>query len=57
LVGRGDHRGVHDDTLMALPPWVRVTVAPDSWQTSAWEKITAEAASPPHLGLRRDAHF
>lgn len=34
--------------LMALPPWFRVSVMPDRWQTSAWEKIVAETASPTH---------
>jgi hypothetical protein len=34
--------------LMALPPWVRVTVMPDRWQTSAWEKLITEGATPTH---------
>jgi hypothetical protein len=34
--------------LMALPPWLRVTVMPDSWQTSAWEKLITEMATPTH---------
>jgi hypothetical protein len=34
--------------LMALPPWVRVTILPDRWQTSAWEKLITERATPTH---------
>jgi Ion channel len=41
---------------MALPPWFRVTVALDSWQTSAWERITA-GFTALRLGGRGDRHF
>jgi hypothetical protein len=34
---------------MPLPPWFRVTVMPDRWQTSAWEKLIMEGATPTHL--------
>ena len=34
--------------LMPLPPWFRVTVMPDRWQTSAWEKLIMEGATPTH---------
>jgi hypothetical protein len=34
--------------LLALPPWFRVTVMPDRWQTSAWEKLITAGASPTH---------
>jgi hypothetical protein len=34
--------------LMALPPWFRVTVMPDRWQTSAWERLITEGATPTH---------
>ena len=43
--------------LMALPPWFRVTVMPDSWQTSAWEKIIAEMATPTPSRGHPDGHF
>jgi hypothetical protein len=42
---------------MALPPWFRVTVMPDSWQTSAWERITTGIAVSARSSLPRDAHF
>jgi Ion channel len=41
---------------MALPPWFRVTVALDSWQTSAWERITT-GFTALRLGGRGDRHF
>ena len=31
---------------MALPPWFRATVKPDSWQVSAWEKLNPETTNP-----------
>jgi hypothetical protein len=34
--------------LMPLPPWFRATVTPDRWQTSAWEKLIMEGATPTH---------
>jgi hypothetical protein len=33
---------------MPLPPWFRVTVMPDRWQASAWEKLIMEGATPTH---------
>jgi hypothetical protein len=33
---------------MALPPWFRVTILPDRWQTSAWEKLITEGETPMH---------
>jgi hypothetical protein len=33
---------------MALPPWFRVTVMLDRWQTSAWERLITEGATPTH---------
>jgi hypothetical protein len=41
---------------MALPPWFRVTVVLDSWQTSAWERITT-GFTALRLGRRGDRHF
>jgi hypothetical protein len=43
--------------LMTLPPWFRVTVMPDSWQTSAWGKIITEMATPTHSRGHPDGHF
>jgi hypothetical protein len=43
--------------LMALPPWFRVTVMPDSWQTSAWGKIITEMATPTHSRGHPNPHF
>jgi Ion channel len=43
--------------LMALPPWLRVTVMPDSWQNSAWEKIITEMAPPTHSRGHPSPHF
>jgi len=34
--------------LMDLPPWFCVTHMPDSWQTSPWEKLIKEIATPTH---------
>ena len=42
---------------MPLPPWFRVTVALDSWQTSAWERITTGVMRPSRLGGHNDRHF
>jgi hypothetical protein len=42
---------------MALPPWFRVTVALDSWQTSAWERITTGITTSSRVGGHDDAHF
>ena len=33
---------------MPLPPWFRATVTLDSWQTSAWEQLSTEMATPTH---------
>jgi hypothetical protein len=43
--------------LMSLPPWVRVTVMPDRWQTSAWEKIIMEMATPTHPRAHPHGHL
>jgi hypothetical protein len=42
---------------MPLPPWFRVTVALDSWQTSAWERITAEITTSSRVAGHEDGHF
>jgi Ion channel len=42
---------------MPLPPWFRVTMALDSWQTSAWEKIATEITTPSRSRLSLDEHF
>jgi Ion channel len=42
---------------MAPPPWFRVTVTLDSWQTSAWERITTRFAASSRLGDHDDRHF
>lgn len=42
---------------MALPPWFRVTVTLDSWQTSAWERITTRFTASSRLGDHDDRHF
>jgi Ion channel len=42
---------------MPLPPWFRVTVALDSWQTSAWERITTGVITSPRRGRQNDGHF
>jgi hypothetical protein len=46
-----------DYLYMALPPWFRVTVALDSWQTSAWERITTGITTSARSGSHRDKHF
>lgn len=46
-----------DYLCMTLPPWFRVTVAPDSCQTSAWERIATEITTPSRLSGRSDEHF
>jgi hypothetical protein len=43
--------------LMTLPPWFRVTVMPDSWQTSAWETIIKEMATPTHSRRHPNGHL
>jgi Ion channel len=43
--------------LMTLPPWFRVTVMPDSWQTSAWEKIITGMATPTHPRAHPHGHL
>ena len=49
--------GLAEYLLMALPPWLRAGEGFDSWQTSAWERISTrrltDAAVPPHP----DEHF
>jgi hypothetical protein len=47
--------GEHLD--MALPPWFQVVVAPDSWQTSAWERITTRFPISSRLIGPDDADF
>ena len=42
---------------MPLPPWFRVTVALDSWQTSAWERITRGVTTSSAMGAHDDGHF
>jgi Ion channel len=42
---------------MALPPWFRATVALDSWQISAWERITADVSTSPRVVRQDDGHF
>ena len=42
---------------MPLPPWFRATVALDSWQTSAWERITTGLTTSSHVGRHDDGHF
>jgi Ion channel len=42
---------------MPLPPWFRIMVAPDSWQTSAWEKITTGIATSARAPVPLDDHF
>jgi hypothetical protein len=41
---------------MALPSWFRVMVALDSWQTSAWERVTT-GFTALRLGGHGDRHF
>jgi Ion channel len=43
--------------LMTLPPWFRVTIMPDSWQTSAWETIITEMATPTHSRRHPNRHL
>jgi hypothetical protein len=42
---------------MPLPPWFRITMALDSWQTSAWERITTEITTAPRSRVSLDEHF
>jgi hypothetical protein len=46
-----------DYLRMPLPPWFRVTVALDSWQTSAWERITRGLPTSSHIAGHGDGHF
>jgi Ion channel len=46
-----------DYLCMPLPPWFRITVALDSWQTSAWERITTGISTSPSVGGHDDGHF
>jgi hypothetical protein len=46
-----------DYLYMALPPWFRITVALDSWQTSAWERITTGITTSARPGSHRGEHF
>jgi Ion channel len=42
---------------MPLPPWFRATVALDSWQTSAWERIATGVTASPRVSGQADGHF
>jgi hypothetical protein len=42
---------------MPLPPWFRVTVALDSWQTTAWDRITTGSALSRRSNVRMNEHF
>ena len=42
---------------MPLPPWFRATVALDSWQTSAWERIATGPAASSRVSRQADRHF
>ncbi len=42
---------------MPLPPWFRATVTLDSWQTSAWERITTDVAASSRLSRQAEGHF
>jgi hypothetical protein len=42
---------------MPLPPWFRVTVALDSWQTSAWERITTDVTATSRVQGHDSGHF
>ena len=33
--------------LMTLPPWVPLTVTPDTWQITAWERLLQRRQPPP----------
>ena len=46
-----------DYLRMPLPPWFRLTVALDSWQTSAWERITRGLPTSSHIAGHGDGHF
>lgn len=43
--------------LMSLPPWLPAAEAFDSWQTSAWERISPGRLTSPALGTRAKEHF
>jgi hypothetical protein len=42
---------------MPLPAWFRATVALDSWQTSAWERIATGVTASPRVSGQADGHF
>jgi hypothetical protein len=42
---------------MPLPPWFRVTVALDSWQTSAWERITTDVTATSRVQGHDSGHL
>jgi hypothetical protein len=42
---------------MPLPPWFRATVALDSWQTSAWERIATGGTASSRVSGQADGHF
>jgi len=40
-----------------LPPWFRVAMALDSWQTGAWERITTEITPSARTGASLEEHL
>lgn len=43
--------------LMALPPWLPASGGFDSWQTSAWERISTRRVTDPVLAPHAGEHF
>jgi hypothetical protein len=43
--------------LMALPPWLPAGGGFDSWQTSAWERISTGGITEAAVASRSDEHF
>jgi hypothetical protein len=43
--------------LMALPPWLPTGGGFDSWQTSAWERISTGEITEAAVAARSDEHF
>ena len=43
--------------VMSLPPWLPATHGADSWQTSAWERITSREVSGIATAVPPDEHF
>jgi len=46
-----------DYLLMPIPAWVPSSESFDSWQTSAWGRISTGVAASPHLESQDDEHF